>query len=50
VRRSFGEVEVLHGIGLELRAGEILGVSGMIGSRRTETMEGLCGLLRVTAA
>jgi ribose transport system ATP-binding protein len=49
VRRNFGEVEVLHGISLKLRVGEILGVSGMIGSGRTETMEGLCGLRRATA-
>ena len=36
-------------ISFDLHAGEILGVSGMIGSGRTETMEGLCGLRRATA-
>jgi ribose transport system ATP-binding protein len=33
-----------HDITLTLRKGEILGISGLIGSGRTETMEGLAGL------
>ncbi|WP_176562818.1 sugar ABC transporter ATP-binding protein [Paracoccus liaowanqingii] len=33
-----------EGVGLTLRQGEILGVAGLIGSGRTETFEGLCGL------
>ncbi|ASM72773.1 xylose import ATP-binding protein XylG [Pseudosulfitobacter pseudonitzschiae] len=32
------------GIGFELKRGEILGIAGLIGSGRTEAMEGLCGL------
>ncbi|SHJ32619.1 ribose transport system ATP-binding protein [Palleronia salina] len=32
------------GIGFDLHRGEILGVAGLIGSGRTEAMEGLCGL------
>ncbi len=37
-------------ISFDLRAGEVLALSGMIGSGRTETMEGLCGLRRATAS
>ncbi|SLN34263.1 Ribose import ATP-binding protein RbsA [Roseivivax jejudonensis] len=33
-----------EGVGFELRRGEILGIAGLIGSGRTEAMEGLCGL------
>ncbi|MFV0332750.1 MAG: sugar ABC transporter ATP-binding protein [Tropicimonas sp.] len=32
------------GLSFELRRGEILGFAGLIGSGRTEAMEGLCGL------
>lgn len=39
-----------HDIGFSLRHGEILGIAGLIGSGRTEAMEGLCGLRPATVA
>lgn len=39
---------IAHDIAFTLRRGEILGVSGLIGSGRTETFEGLCGLRPAT--
>lgn len=35
-------------ISFDLRRGEILGVAGLIGSGRTETFEGICGLRHAT--
>lgn len=37
-----------HDISFTLRRGEVLGVAGLIGSGRTETFEGLCGLRPAT--
>ncbi|MDT0684703.1 sugar ABC transporter ATP-binding protein [Roseicyclus sp. F158] len=38
-----------RGVSFELRRGEILGVSGLIGAGRTEAFEGLCGLRAASA-
>lgn len=38
-----------HNVSFDLKQGEILGIGGLIGSGRTETMEGLCGLRPASA-
>jgi len=49
VRRSFGEVEVLHGIDLELRPGEVHALIGENGAGKSTTMKILCGYLSATS-
>jgi len=42
-----GERHVLHGVDLEVRAGEMLQVTGANGSGKTSLLRSLCGLMRL---
>ena len=46
---SFGEREVLRGIDLQLRGGEIYGLLGPNGAGKTTLMKAICGRLRLTS-
>jgi ribose transport system ATP-binding protein len=41
--------ELFQGISFEVRKGEIFGIGGLVGSRRTEMLEALFGMLPVTS-
>ena len=47
--KSFGPIEAVRGIDLEVRAGEIFGFLGPNGAGKTTTISILCTLLRATA-
>jgi branched-chain amino acid transport system ATP-binding protein len=48
VRSGYGQLEVLHGISLEVRRGEIVTLIGANGAGKTTTLNTVCGLLRAT--
>ena len=45
---NYGRREVLHGIDLDLRPGEIYGLLGPNGAGKTTLMKAMCGYLRLT--
>lgn len=49
LHKSFGRIEVLHGIDLELKRGTITGLVGRNGSGKTVMMKCLCGLVPYTS-
>ncbi|MFT5743751.1 MAG: ribose transport system ATP-binding protein, partial [Paracoccaceae bacterium] len=49
VRRSFGDVEVLHGISIDLRPGEVHALIGENGAGKSTAMKILCGYLSATS-
>lgn len=46
LRAGYGNVEVLHGIDFEVRAGECVALVGANGAGKTTTLKTVCGLIR----
>ena len=42
---SYGGIKAVKDISFEVRAGEILGLTGLVGSGRSETMRAIFGLV-----
>jgi branched-chain amino acid transport system ATP-binding protein len=49
VRASYGKVEALKGVSLEVRAGEMVTLIGANGAGKTSTLKAISGILRPTA-
>lgn len=49
LRAGYGNVEVLHGIDFEVRAGECVALVGANGAGKTTTLKTVCGLIRPRA-
>ena len=47
--KSYGDVQALRGVNLEVRRGEVFGFLGPNGSGKTTTIRVLCGLLLPTS-
>ncbi len=50
LRAGYGHVPVLHGVTLQLRSGEAIGIVGHNGVGKTTLMKTLIGLVRANAA
>lgn len=48
VEAGYGKSQVLHGVSLEVHAGEIVGLMGRNGMGKTTSLKVMCGLLRAT--
>jgi branched-chain amino acid transport system ATP-binding protein len=49
VRVSYGRIEVVHGVDLNVSAGEVLGMIGPNGAGKSSILRAICGLARPSA-
>ena len=46
LQTGYGKKQVLYGLSLEVRAGEIVGIIGPNGSGKSTTLKAVCGLVQ----